>query len=576
VGFGEIGVQRQGALRQLNRLEEAAVACDRAFALKPDFVLALNNLADVSLAMGRSREALEYCGRALALGPGLARTHELRARALLEEKRAGEAAASYARALEIDRARKFAQGETLGARLMCCDWRDYERGRVEIIEAVAAGVPAVTPFTFLGICDSPALQLRCARTAVATELTESGWPPWSAGRHHHEKVRVAYLSADFHQHATALLAAGLFERHDRQRFEVTAVSFGRDDGSVMRRRLLAAFDRFVDVRGASDAQVVEQLRSLEIDIAVDLKGHTAGARSGILARRAAPIQVSYLGYPGSMGLTQIDYLVADPIVLPPEEREHYSEQVVYLPDSYQVNDATRTLSDATPDRTAVGLPEEGLVFGCFNQPFKITPTVFDLWMRLLREVPASVLWLLEDNAAMVANLRREAVTRGIAPERLVFAPRLPPAEHLARHRLADLFLDTLPYNAHTTASDALWAGVPLLTCRGHSFPGRVAASLLQAAGLPDLVTHDLDEYFARALELATRPQRLRDLRERLAAGRRDSALFDTEGFCRQLEDAYIEMWRRHQQDLPPASFVVEPRMSHKRHASQKRHPLPAS
>ena len=565
-----------GALRQLNRLEEAAAACDRALALKPHFALALSNLAELKLATGRARAALEYCERALALAPGLAKTHELQARALLNEKRIEEAAESYARLLAIDPDRKFARGAALDVNLTRCDWQDYEHARVEVIEAVEAGRPVVTAFSFLGMCDSPALQLRCARTVVATELPESDWPHWSGGRYHHEKIRIAYLSADFHQHATALLAAGLFELHDRKRFEVTGVSFGPDDGSAMRRRLLGAFDRFIDVRDMSDAQVVERLRSLEIDIAVDLKGHTAGARPGIFARRAAPIQVSYLGYPGSMGLPQIDYLVADQIVLPADERIHCSEQVVYLPDSYQVNDQTRAIAANTPSRTAAGLPEGALVFCCFNQPFKITPPVFDLWMRLLQEVPASVLWLLEDNGAVVTNLRREAATRGIAPERLRFAPRLPPAEHLARHRLADLFLDTLPYNAHTTASDALWAGLPVLTCAGKSFPGRVAASLVQASGIPELVARDPEEYFARALELARKPERLRELRERLAANRAQCALFDTERFCRHLEDAYTMMWQRDQQGLPPASFVVEPRVSHKRHASQKRHPLPAS
>jgi protein O-GlcNAc transferase len=574
--LAEAHSNRGGALRQLNSLDEAAAACERALALQPDFALALSNLADVQLATSRVAEALDYCERALALAPGLAKTHELRALALLEEKRPQDAAASYARLLEIDPHRKFAPGARLGARMMCCDWRDFDRACAEVSAAVAAGLPAVRPFTFLGICDSPPLLLRCARTAAEVELPESGHPPWSGARYRHEKIRIAYLSADFHQHATALLTAGLFEAHDRKRFEITAVSFGPDDGSAMRRRLLAAFDRFLDVRCMSDARVVEQLRSLEIDIAVDLKGHTAGARSGILARRAAPLQVSYLGYPGSMGLPQIDYLVADPIVLPPAECPHYSEQVVYLPDCYQVNDERRAIAAAQPARAAAGLPEGALVFCCFNQPFKITPPVFDLWMRLLQEVPASVLWLLEDNSAVVANLRREAATRGIAPERLRFAPRLPPAEHLVRHRLADLFLDTLPYNAHTTASDALWAGLPVLTCAGQSFPGRVAASLVQASGIPELVARDREDYLARALELAAKPERLRELRERLAANRAHCALFDTERFCRHLEDAYTTMWQRNQQGLPPASFVVEPRVSHKRHASQKRHPLPAS
>ena len=565
-----------GALRQLNRYEEAAAAGERALELKPDFALALSNIADARLVAGRTSEALGYCDRALALDARLAKTHELRARALLEDKRPEEAAASYERLLDIDPNRKFARGAALHARLMCCDWRDYEPRCAELIASVESGRPAIDGFTFIALCDSPALQLRCARTAAEVRLPESRWPSWVADRYEHQKLRVAYLSADFHQHATALLATGLFEAHDRARFEISAVSFGPDDGSAMRQRLRGAFDRFLDVRGTSDAQVVGQLRSLEIDIAVDLKGYTQGARPGIFARRVAPIQVSYLGHPGTMGLAQIDYLLADQTVLPPEERVHYSEQVVYLPDCYQVNDDRRAHPAPTPTRAAVGLPEEALVFCCFNQPYKITPGVFDVWMRLLCAVPGSVLWLLAHNAAAVSNLRREACARGVDADRLVFAPPLPPDEHLARHRVADLFLDTLPYNAHTTASDALWTGLPVLTCRGRSFAGRVGASLLQAVELPELITRDLDEYLTRAVELATGPHRLRELRERLAARRDHCALFDTERFCRHLEDAYTLMWRHQQQGLSPATLAVEPRMSHKRHPSQKRHPLPAS
>ena len=565
-----------GALRQLNRFDEATAACARALALKPDFALALSNLAEVKLATRHPREAIEYCERALALEPRLAKTHELRARAMLEEKRPDEAAASYARLLEIDPDRKFARGAALLARSMCSDWRDYERDCAGLIDAVASGSPAVDAFTFLGICDSPALQLRCARTTADVELLERSRLVWSRERYRHEKIRVAYLSADFHQHATALLTAGLFEAHDRGRFEITAVSFGPDDGSAMRRRLLGAFDRFMDVGSLSDAQVVERLRSLEIDIAVDLKGYTKGARSGILARRAAPIQVSYLGYPGTMGLEEIDYLLADTTVLPPEERQYYSEQVVYLPGSYQVNDDERAIAAHTGGRAAAGLPQDAIVFCCFNQPYKITPGVFEVWMRLLREVPGSVLWLLAHNDGAPNNLRREANARGVDGERLVFAPPLPPDEHLARHRLADLFLDTLPYNAHTTASDALWAGLPVLSCLGGSFAGRVGASLLQAAGLPELISHDLDEYLCRAVELAADPHLLRELRERLAAQRDRCALFDTGRFCRHLEDAYTRMWLRDQQGLTPASFAVAPGLSDKRHSSRKRHPLPAS
>jgi protein O-GlcNAc transferase len=353
------------------------------------------------------------------------------------------------------------------------------------------------------------------------------------------------------------LAAGLFELHDRSGFEVVAVSYGEDDGSPMRRRLEHAFERFLDVRARSDAQAAALLREMEIDIAVDLKGFTAGARPGILAQRPAPLQASYLGFPGTLGVPFIDYLIADRIVVPESEQACYAEKLVYLPECYQVNDASRAVAERTPAREEAGLPARGLVFCCFNNNYKILPETFACWMRLLREVPGSVLWLLKDSDAARANLEREARDAGIDPARLVFAARLPHAEHLARHRLADLFLDTLPYNAHTTASDALWAGLPVLTCTGTSFAGRVAASLLHAVGLPELVTRTRTDYEQLALALARDPQRLESLKEKLERNRKTAVLFDTARFARALETAYRTMWQRWCRGEPARSFAVE-------------------
>jgi len=318
------------------------------------------------------------------------------------------------------------------------------------------------------------------------------------------------------------------------------------------------FDRFVDVRSRSDEEVARMLLDLEVDIAVDLKGHTTGARPGILAHRPAPIQAAYLGYPGTMGAPFIDYLLADSFVIPQDEHRFYTEKVVYLPGCYQVNDARRAIAPRTPSRAEAGLPGDGFVFCCFNNNYKILPAVFGAWMRLLRDVPQSVLWLLEDNAAARRNLQEAARARGVDPARLVFAPRLPPAEHLARHRVADLFLDTLPCNAHTTASDALWAGLPVLTCAGTTFAGRVAGSVLCAAGLGELVTGSLQEYEALALALAREPRRLAAVRERLERGRQNAALFNTDQFRRGLETAYTRMWESWQRGEPPAAFSLEP------------------
>jgi predicted O-linked N-acetylglucosamine transferase (SPINDLY family) len=350
--------------------------------------------------------------------------------------------------------------------------------------------------------------------------------------------------------------AGLFEMHDKSRFETTAVSFGPDDCSDLRRRVKNSFEHFLDVRADSDQAVAELVRQREIDIAVDLKGFSQNARPGIFARRAAPVQVNYLGYPGTMGADYFDYIIADETIIPDNQRQFYSEQVVWLPDSYQANDSQRQIAAATPTREQCGLPGTGFVFCCFNNTIKIMPEMFDIWMRLLTAVDGSVLWLIDGNATASANLRREAERRGVSAARLIFAPRVALAEHLARHRNADLFLDIVPCNAHTTASDALWAGVPVLTCLGGTFAGRVAASLLKAAGLPELVATSLEQYEAMALALARDPGRLASIKEKLARNRGTCPLFNTRRFTRHIEAAYVMMWEQSQRGQRPSGFAV--------------------
>jgi predicted O-linked N-acetylglucosamine transferase (SPINDLY family) len=383
-------------------------------------------------------------------------------------------------------------------------------------------------------------------------------PLWRGERYAHDRIRIAYLSADFHDHAVMHLMAGLFEQHDRSQFDVVAVSFGPDPSTDTRARLKDAFERFIDVRHLRDDEIAKLLRDLETDIAIDLKGFTDDARTGIFAFRPAPIQVNYLGYPGTMGAPYIDYIIVDPIVVPHDQRLAYAEKIVYLPHCYQVNDAKRLIAERTPTRSEATLPETGFVFCSFNNNYKITPTMFDVWMRLLRDIDGSVLWLFEGNAAAPVNLRREAANRGVAPERLVFAPKVPLADHLARHRLADLFLDTQPWNAHTTASDALWAGLPLLTCIGTTFAGRVAASLLEAVGLPELVTRTLSEYQTLALQLAGEPSLLAGIKQRLSDNRHVFPLFNTDRSRRHIEAAYSEMYARHRRGEAPASFAIAP------------------
>jgi len=408
------------------------------------------------------------------------------------------------------------------------------------------------------LVDSPSQQRRVAELAVEADYPAKPDLGPIPRRARQGKIRIGYYSTDFHNHATAYLMAGLIELHDHEKFELIGLSFGPDRQDEMRQRLVAGFDRFIDVRSQTDSAVAQLSRDLEIDIAVDLKGHTLEARPGIFSYRAAPLQVNYLGYPGTMGTNYYDYILADGTVIPSGSEGEYLEKVVNLPHSYQVNDASRRIADKVFPREELDLPLTGFVFCCFNNNYKITPDVFSLWMRILRRVDKAVLWLLGDNPEVEVNLRREAQRCDVDPDRLVFAKRLPLAEHLARHRVADLFLDTLPYNAHTTASDALWAGLPTLTQTGQSFPSRVAASLLNAIGLPELITHTSEEYEALAVELATNPDQLAAIKKKLAKNRLATPLFDTPGFVRHIEAAYRAIYERYQADLPPDHINIQP------------------
>jgi len=577
-------------LRLQGRGTEALGCLEKALELSPDNPLALTNLGFTLIDLGRSREASDALRRALAVDPMLAEAHHGLGRAQLEQGDALAARDSLRRAIELkaDLAveayallatsllvlqqlpealavcerlleRRPEDPDALAVRLNCalgmCDWEKIESTLMRI-RSLSGGTANARPFLLLGVSDDPAEHLAAARTRAAAAMRGrvelSPRPP-----RHRDKIRVAYVSGDFGAHATSYLIAELFELHDRSAFEVYGVSFGPDDSSALRRRVLGAFDGCLEGADRSDAEIAAWLREREIDIAVDLKGYTAFCRPGIFAYRPASVQVSYLGYPGTMGAPFIDYIIADGHVLPEAEQSFYTERIVYLPDSYQVNDRQRRVIEQTPTRAQAGLPEDGFVFCCFNNSWKITAPVFDVWMRVLSGVPGSVLWLLEDNPWAAENLRRAAADRGVRPERLVFAPRAASELHLPRHRLADLLLDTLPYNAHTTASDALWTGLPVLTCAGRTFAARVAASLLSAAGLSELVTSSLEDYAALAMQLAQSPQRLAALRARLTSGRQALPLFDTPRLCRHLEAAYRRMWLMHQHGHAPRTFEVQ-------------------
>jgi protein O-GlcNAc transferase len=548
---------RGNALLALQRHREALESYDRALTITPDYIQALNNRGVALNEIKLFQEAVASLDKAIALAPDHAEAYYNRGNALKGLKLVAPALESYEKALAIGGPLPYAFSGYAECAANICDWNRTAQIATDM-QSHVEGKSVVSPFILLGYDSTPAMQLACARRYAANRVPTLPAPMHRATGRSHDKLRVAYLSANFNRHAMAHLMVNLFERHNRSLFEITGISFGPDDGSDIRTRMAAAFDRFHDVRDVSDRDVARLLADHEIDIAVDIMGYTQDARPDILSHRPAPIQVNYLGYPGTMGTDFIDYIFADSIVVPPGEEGCYAEQVVRLPDCYQVNDSQRPIAENTPTRQQAGLPEKGFVFCSFNNNYKITAPVFDVWMRLLTAVEGSVLWLLRDNDTAEENLRRHAAARGVDPARLVFAGRLELPEHLARHRLADLFLDTLPYNAHTTCSDALWAGLPVLTCRGDSFPGRVAASLLHAVGLPELVTSSLADYAARALWFAQDPTLLGEIRKRLAENRLTSPLFDTDLSRQHIEIAYTAMWRLFQQGESPKGFKVEP------------------
>ena len=556
--YAEAFNNRGITLNELRRFEEALAAYDRTIALKPDFAEAHVNRGIALNNLGRLDDAVTSFGQAIALKPDYAEAFYNRANTLNNLKRYDEAVLDCERALALKSDQKYVEGLRLQAKMQVCRWDGFEGDSSHLVRAITGGTHVAQPFTLLPIAAGPAVQRRCAELFIADRYPAAA-PVWRGERYGHERIRVGYVSGDLREHPVAVLAAGLFEHHDRSRFETIAISFGSFEPDRMTERLKGAFERFIDVRGQGDREIAALLRELEIDIAVDLNGVTGDARPNIFAARPAPVQVNYLGYAGTLGANYWDYIVADRFVIPEELHDQYGEQVVSLPGSFMPNDDGRKISTQTPSRREAGLPEHGFVFCCFNNSYKFTPDAFEVWMRLLREVEGSVLWLSASNPGATQNLRREAEKRGVPAERLIFARRVASNEdHLARLKLADLFLDTLYYNAHTTACDALWAGLPLITHPGQTFASRVAGSLLTAVGLPELIAPSLAEYEALALQLAREPEWLAAIREKLVRNRTIYPLFNTDRFTRHMEAAYRTMWERAQRGEPPQSFAVDP------------------
>ncbi len=542
-------------LKELRQPGRAIEAYRRAAALRPDFAEVYVNLGNALQSQHAYAEAIEAYSHAIALRPATPDAYINKGAALEALGRLAEAIACFRTAVELDPTLTGVRVWLHHKRRGICDWSGIEAEEAELLALLEQSDTATHPFSVLSMKASPAQQLRVAR--AASEDLRVAPPDYGPRRAASGKLRVGYLSCDFCRHATAILVAQLFELHDRSRFEITAYSHGQDDHSEIGARLRGAFDHFVDLNSLSDDEAARRIHADGIDILIEMKGYTSGARTGIAARRPAPVQVSFIGFPGSMGADFIDYIIADPFVLPMDQQAFYSEKIVHLPHCYQPNDTSRLIADVTPTRAQCGLPEQGFVFCSFNNSYKLTPPFFAIWMRLLLAAPGSVLWLLEANELVKDNLRKEARQRGVDPDRLIFAPRLPSPEHLARHRLADLFLDTLPYNAHTTASDALWAGLPVLTCAGETFAGRVAGSLVRAVGLPELVTTSLEEYESLARELSCGdPNVLLRIRHQLLGVRLASPLFDSARYARHFEAALMQTWEIFRAGREPRAFAV--------------------
>lgn len=555
--YAEAHSNRGNALKSLKRYDEALRCYEDAISLRPDYAEAYYNRGNAFFEINRVQEALTNYEKAIAIRPDYAEAHRQRGGALVKIDRLENALVSFDEALRADPGLPYLQGQRLHLKMKVCDWAGFADGLSKIEDDILAGKKAISPWLDLSLFDNGELQLAVASSYVKEEFDCDGppvdWPKPRAGG----KIRIGYYSAEFHEHATTYLVSEFLDAHDRDRFEIYGFSSGPQTDDRMRRRVAAACDRFVEINDMSDRDVAVLSREMGIDIAIAINGYTSDARLGAFAERCAPIQVNFLGHAGTMGAPFIDYIIADRVLIPEENKKFHSEKTVWLPGCYQPNDSQREISSQPVTRAQYGLPESGFVFACFNNSYKITPHVFDCWMRILRRVDRSMLWMIECNKESPPNLRREAEKRGINPDRLVFAERAPLAEHLARHRLADLFIDTYPYTAHTTASDALWAGLPVLTTIGNTFAARVSASLLTALDMPELIANDIAQYEDMSVALANDPARLAEIRKKLAHKRVTNSLFNGKVFAAHIEAAYAEMHQRRRDGLPPDHFLIQ-------------------
>jgi len=555
--FVEALTNKSNILCKLKKFEEALENAEKAIQLKPNLAEPWSSKGFILYGMRRYEEAISSSERAIQLKPDLAESFFNLGNIFNFQKLFNLALRNYETAYLFEPDYKYLIGAVQKNKMLMCDWANYDGQRLLIAQKIINNIRVSDPFSALAIIDDPSIHRICCEIFLKDSFPSNKTLGPISKSSRKNKIRIGYFSADFYNHATAYLMAEFFELHDKSQFEIVAFSFGFIQEDEMRTRLKNAFDIFIDVSDQSDESVAKLSRELKIDIAVDLKGLTANSRTGIFSYRAAPIQVNYLGYPGSMAADYMDYIIADYNLIPVKSQKFYSEKIIYLPDSYQVNDRKRIISKKKFTKSELGLPEDGFIFCCFNNNYKITPHTFDSWMRILNTVERSVLWLLQGNEWAVDNLKKEAQKRGVDENRLVFAKIFPLDEHLVRHSQADLFLDTFPCNAHTTASDALWAGLPVLTRMGESFASRVATSLLNAIALPELITSSQEHYEALAIELASHPTKLNAIKMKLGRNRLTTPLFDTPNFTKHLENAYIKIYERHHAAQLPDHIYID-------------------
>ena len=536
--------------KKLNQFDVAYNNFCNAIKLKPDYAEAHNNCGVILKELKKEEDAIKSFELAIKFNKNYAEAYYNLGHIFLERKKYNEALKNFYQSYKINSKLDYLLSSIIFIKHRICEWNSFDKNLFDLENIILNEKKKINPFLTLSFYESPQLQKTSAEIFVKNEYNDKNNQNYKFNNQAKKKLRIAYYSADFRNHPMSYLLANLYELHDKNKFEIIGISFGPDKNDEMRKRVSSAFDKFYDLRLKTEDEIVKFSRELKIDIAIDLMCFTKYHKFGIFVKKCAPIQVNYLGYPGTSGTNYLDYIIADKILIPKESQKHYSEKIVYLPDTYQANDSTKKIADKIFTREELGLPKDGFVFCCFNNNYKITPQVFDVWMRLLEKVENSVLWILSEDINISKNLKKEATIRGIDFNRIVFAERIKMNEHLARQKVADLFIDTFPYTGHTTASDALWVGLPVLTRIGKSFASRVSASLLNAIGLSELVTNSEKEYEDLAIELAKNPPKLKEIKNKLKNNRNTKPLFNTQIFARNIEKAYSLMYERYLKNLP--------------------------